>query len=549
MQNSPYTLAHIVWLEGIGTTSLDQIGGYTANLVGAPAWSTNGPFTDAHSVVLNGTSQFITVPGLLANGQREFTVAVRYKPGVLLPDGSDRRLWSITTHNAPDEETLDVLWRRNTDNGGYLWVRGIQGGVLSGNVSLAGLKAPPGLWASVVITAGLAGLYVHHNGVKVGGRNDFPWPAIKSGTDHDFTIGGLSSIATGFLSAAVGEVLVEGRMWTDKEAVLWHAENIRYSVEQGKWLKNPWNPVLTPTQPLDQGSLQEPNLLYENGIYKLWYTGGFSKEQINYATSPNGLTWAKCPINPVLGGGNGGESGDAARGFVVKVADIYYLYYNSNPWGDERLATSSDGIRWRSQGVIIPTSALTWNGGFGNSCVWVEGKTWYMIFECYHKVSNLWEMGLATSTDGRAWSLYPNPLRSMQIGDGTYGGPMVIKHNGLYHCWYHAAAKYRLGDNGFLPTAVYRATSSDRVNWQVYSTIPVLSLTQQYEVDQVADPTIAEINGRCIMLVDQMNNSSPGVGRLGLAAFEGALDLLLTDNAVPGRGLPPIAALDLLLLR
>lgn len=557
MINSPYTIAHMVWLEGAGTTSLDQIGGYTADLVGSPAWSTDAPFSDAGSILLDGSTQCIAVPGILAGGQREFTVALRYKPSRLLPEALDRPVWSITGRDAPQEDTLDVLWRQTSDQGGYLWVRGMQAGVpIAPDVKITNLQLLPDLWSSLVITTGLAGLYVYHNGIKVGGRKDFPWPAFAGGNQHDFTMGGFSIRPSTFLPAAVSEMLLEGRMWTDREALAWHRENVRYLTEHGKWVKMPWNPALAPTQAWetilpDDFSLQEPNLLYENGTYKLWYTGGYNKESIGYATSPDGLVWSKCPINPVLGNGNGGEPATAARGYVVKVVDTYYLFYNST--GDEKLATSSDGIHWTSHGVIIRTTDWPWRGEFGNVCVWVEGAIWYMIFEAFYTGSQTWEMGAATSADGRNWNLLsPNPLRSMQIGTGCYGGAMVIKSAGVYHCWYQAAAQSRTGDSTFLPTAIYRATSHDLVNWQVYSQIPVLSLTQEYEVDQVADPTIAEINGRCVMLWDGMDNfskKSPQKGALGLATFNGPLTALLKDKVVRGRRRLPVSALEQLLLQ
>lgn len=552
MINSPYTRAHLVWLEGAGATSLNQIGGY-ANLIGAPTWSTDAPFADAGSIVLDGATQYVTIPSILACGPREFTVALRYNPTLSLPDVSDRRIWSITGRDDP-EETLDVLWRGTSDAGGYLWVRCMQGGVLVADVVITTLEAPPGLWTSVVVTAGVAGLYVYHNGVKVGGRSDFPWPAFKGGIDHDFTLGNLSSSPLSFLPASVGEFIVEHRIWTDQEVLQWHAENTRYSTEHGKWLKNCWNPTLVPQTKLEQGSLQEPNLLYENGIYKLWYTQGFDKEAIAYAISDDGLTWTKYAFNPVLGHGRGGEPYDAARGYVVKVADTYYLFYNSSPnppaTGDEKLATSSDGIHWTSEGVILRTTDWPWGGQFGNVSVWVEGNTWYMLFEALYHGSGVWEMGAATSQDGRNWNLLSHtPLRSMQIADQrSYGGPMVVKRDGRYHCWYHATPKSSL-KSSFIPTAIYRATSLDLLNWEVYSTIPVLSLTQQYEIDQIADPTFLEVNGRCLMMFDGMNNSPPGAGSLGLATFNGCLDELLRDGSVFVRRSPPTAALELLLLR
>jgi Concanavalin A-like lectin/glucanases superfamily len=531
MINSSFTLAHFVWLEGAGETSLDQVGGLTARLIGAPSWSRDAPFEDAGSIILDGASQFITVPGLLANGPREFTVALRYKPDVRLPASSDRRLWSITTSDSP-EQTLDVLWRQQ-DDGGYLWIRGIgkterepnKGSEITTDVVAWGSHVPAVAWASVVVAAGVAGLYVYHNGVKVAGRTDFLWPPITPGLAHAFTIGALSSTPTGYFPGAVGEVLVEGRMWTDKEVAQWHRLNRRKIPEHGKWLKNPSNPVLQPTESWEEPALQEPNLLYEDGLYKLWYSGGWDHQRIGYATSADGVTWAKCPINPVLGAGSGGEPGDVVgRGFVLKVEGTYHLYYNDD-FHDEKLATSSDGIHWASQGPVIDRAQLGVSL-CGNASVWLEGTKWHMLLEAM--LNGVWEMWPLCSTDGRTWEpMSTAPLRSMQIAEGgSYGGPMVIKRGERYYCWYHAAP---VADT--LPTAIYRASSTNLVNWNVYSSIPVVSLTQQWEVDQVADPTIIEADGRCIMMIDQVRNPpNPPRSGLGLIAFDGPLDALLAQD-------------------
>jgi hypothetical protein len=586
MINSSFTLAHLVWLEGAGETSLDQVGGLTAFLIGGPSWSRDAPFEDAGSTVLDGASQFITVPGpvlrfsvdgapaprpgLLANGPREFTVALRYKPDVPLPDSSDRHLWSITTSESP-EQTLSVRWRQQSDGGGFLWIQGIgktekgppKGSEIITEVVARGLHAAPGAWASVVVAAGVAGLYVYHNGVNVAGETDFLWPAIAPGLAHAFTIGAFSSSAfsstrTGCFPGSVGEVLVEGRMWTDEEVAEWHRLNGRQIPEHGKWLKNPYNPVLWPPpesdvvnpaelweddllRDVDLGgvALQEPNLLYEDGLYKLWYTGGWRHQRIGYATSVDGVTWAKCPINPVLGGGSGGEPDDTVgRGFVLKVEGIYHLYYN-NFFGDERLATSSDGIHWASQGPVIELATLGAQlgiGGCGNVSVWVEGKKWYMLLEA--GINNIWEMWPLSSADGRTWEpMSTNPLRSMQIAQGgSYGGPMVIKRGGRYYCWYHATP-----GTSTLPTAIYRASSTDLLDWNVYSSIPVISLTQGWEGDQIADPTIVEADGRCIMMVDQVNNGTKRAA-LGLIAFDGPLDAFLARHVFSAAsGIRPVS--------
>src|SRR5262245_18249651 len=119
----------------------------------------------------------------------------------------DRRVWSITGRDAP-EETLDVLWRETSDEGGYLWVRGAQDGKSIGtDVRIFDLQSPVDRWASVVVSAGVAGLYVYHNRVRVGGRADLPWPAFKGGIDCNSTVGAFSSKPLSLLHAAVGEIM------------------------------------------------------------------------------------------------------------------------------------------------------------------------------------------------------------------------------------------------------------------------------------------------------------------------------------------------------
>ncbi|MBQ7637649.1 MAG: hypothetical protein IJS90_01945 [Clostridia bacterium] len=61
-------------------------------------------------------------------------------------------------------------------------------------------------------------------------------------------------------------------------------------------------PVLFPERPWEGASVMNPCVLYENGIYRMWYSAGETYEPnvIAYAESADGITWRKSPINPIF---------------------------------------------------------------------------------------------------------------------------------------------------------------------------------------------------------------------------------------------------------
>lgn len=61
-------------------------------------------------------------------------------------------------------------------------------------------------------------------------------------------------------------------------------------------------PVLFPERPWEGASVMNPCVLYENGIYRMWYSAGETYEPnvLAYAESADGLNWRKSPINPIF---------------------------------------------------------------------------------------------------------------------------------------------------------------------------------------------------------------------------------------------------------
>ncbi len=61
-------------------------------------------------------------------------------------------------------------------------------------------------------------------------------------------------------------------------------------------------PVLSPEAPFEGESVMNPCVLYENGVYRMWYSAGETYEPnvLCYAESRDGLSWEKSPLNPIL---------------------------------------------------------------------------------------------------------------------------------------------------------------------------------------------------------------------------------------------------------
>ena len=122
------------------------------------------------------------------------------------------------------------------------------------------------------------------------------------------------------------------------------------------WTKYAGNPVLTagPAGSWDEYHAGEPHLVYEQGLYKLWYMGKrfgdwlTTPEDMGYATSTDGITWTKHPGNPVMRADpNSWEWPSVTNGHVLREAGQYHMWYTAGPWPKEiGYATSSDGVVW-----------------------------------------------------------------------------------------------------------------------------------------------------------------------------------------------------------
>jgi len=238
----------------------------------------------------------------------------------------------------------------------------------------------------------------------------------------------------------------------------------RMEFSKNRWIRYPNNPVLTlgSEGSFDSFNIMSPMVVKDKGLYKMWYSGGpnreYTKYQIGYATSKDGLNWVKYPKNPVI---KAGERDNflttptilrTAEGYLLREESLFKMYFTGNRENDLEYATSSDGVRWKKysenpvlKGIYAPT--VIRDGEFY--------KMWYTMGSYPN-----FKIGYATSRDGIHWEKYShNPvMKATEIWEGEGNlYPFVIKKGKEFFMWYTT-----LGEE---VTKIALAKSSDGVHW------------------------------------------------------------------------------------
>lgn len=270
---------------------------------------------------------------------------------------------------------------------------------------------------------------------------------------------------------------------------------------QEVWTKHE-GPVLEkgPEGSWDEDGPGFPSVLLINETYHLWYAAsGNNILSIGHATSDDGITWTKDENNPVLDLGEDG-SWDDGRVYVPKVVydgSSYHMWYNgSGGTGGEQIgyATSPDGSTWaRYEGnPVLPTrESGAWDSGnTGPGGVYFDGENFHMWYAGNafgaHGVFNV---GYASSADGISWSRSDlNPVLESESSTWEKGrvsaSSVLLDSQGKYHMWYDGGdfAKWRIG----------YATSTDGLSWTKAASMPVLDVggAGSWDSEFVSFPTV-----------------------------------------------------------
>ncbi len=238
------------------------------------------------------------------------------------------------------------------------------------------------------------------------------------------------------------------------------------------WRAKGGNPVFAGTG-LERGwdrKIRERGwILVEDGVYHLWYTGynddRSPDRNLGYAVSVDGISWIRHPSNPIV---TGAWVEDVC---VVKKGDTYYLFAEGK--GDiAHQMTSTDRIRWAEQGPLdirkVDGSPIA-PGPRGTPAAWVEGDTWYLMYERGDR--GVW---LAKSSDGKVWThVRDEPVLAMGPDDYdkfAVAVDQVIKRDGVYYALYHANSHNPWQKDW--TTNIARST--DLVRWEKYKGNPLV---------------------------------------------------------------------------
>jgi len=208
------------------------------------------------------------------------------------------------------------------------------------------------------------------------------------------------------------------------------------------WTKYSGNPVFTKGDSTSwEGHwIESPAVLYDNGTYKMWYTGVPYdwRIRIGYATSPDGITWTKYPNNPVVSLGAPGTWDDMWVGVpaVIKRDNHFEIWYSALSEADlinDRYdtirigyATSYDGINWTKYpgNPVLSTLTPPQNPAVDSNGPWApdvvfDGTNYRMWYEtaadfCYTTAP----LGIAEIGNGKIipqLKISPNPFQISAI--------------------------------------------------------------------------------------------------------------------------------------
>ncbi|MCK4577558.1 MAG: hypothetical protein KAU50_02130, partial [Candidatus Marinimicrobia bacterium] len=261
-------------------------------------------------------------------------------------------------------------------------------------------------------------------------------------------------------------------------------QSIQFGGPDLEFIEYEYNPVLDGKSSWAYLAVSGPDVMFDNGIYKMWFNGVSDMgQEIGYATSTDGLNWEIYP-EPVLSHLDSASANETLVKWpeVIKVGNQYWMYYTAcDTLGIFQLylATSDDGISWArySPETILgigPSGSfdaeyvgyariIQWNGQYA---MWYSGAE--SIAEARFQV------GFATSPDGLTWTKYSsNPVMDYFIDDGEEyyhicaGSPIVHADNSL--------EMFYTGRISNPPSQINHAWSTDGINWTPSPANPLIT--------------------------------------------------------------------------
>lgn len=237
--------------------------------------------------------------------------------------------------------------------------------------------------------------------------------------------------------------------------------NISWQNNYQVWKDYAQNPVLSKTGGyIDWGGVGQPKILYENGLFRMYYLNYSFPSPVSYAESKDGINWYRLDTLPVIIVGKQGS------------------------WDD---------------------------GGVGPGPVYKINGEYFMLYQGYDSPTKHFRIGLAKSFDGKVWMKYPSPVLSDSL---PWEGNMVASDvefiNNKYYLYYCTNGKIGL------------AVSNDGIGWTRISSQPILSPTQTWELNNITFPSVVKKGNKYLMIY--MSNGAYSSISFGIAESDDGLN-------------------------
>lgn len=207
-------------------------------------------------------------------------------------------------------------------------------------------------------------------------------------------------------------------------ALIAGAATTQFRVPFGKWDRESEKPIISPQgDGFESAGTFNPTVVKYGGKFVMLYRAQdvHGKSSLGYASSDDGVHFVR-RSDPVMFGEAPYESGGGVEDpRLVKIGDTFYLTYtaynneggqgahaNGPIHGDAQLclATSTDLIHWKRQGVIMPAYKGKWNIGWTKSGAIIpekiKGKYW--MYYLADGANQLTQMSIAYSKDLMHWT-------------------------------------------------------------------------------------------------------------------------------------------------
>lgn len=152
-------------------------------------------------------------------------------------------------------------------------------------------------------------------------------------------------------------------------------------------------PIMVPEYPWENASVMNPCVLFENGLYRMWYSAGETYEpNVNaYAESVDGIVWKKSRINPVFvrEKKNAYEKARVGGCQVIRTDDMgylmFYIGYRDIDTACVCVARSENGITCWERSPMNPLVVPSPDAWDADSCykptaLWNDAENKWMLW-------------------------------------------------------------------------------------------------------------------------------------------------------------------------